>query len=100
MLAIGTPAPGDSPDLRELYELGQAEDSEIKSWSFPFTSNPYISEKEKERIKETTPIDIYEREYLAKFISLQGLIYDNFNASVHLVPAYSPDSNDTIVCSI
>lgn len=100
VLAIGTPAAGDSPDLRELYELGQTENEEIKSWRFPFTISPHITPEEAEKVKASTPEDIYDREYLAKFVSLQGLIYDNFSAGTHLVPAYSPSSVDYVVCSI
>lgn len=49
-----------------------------EAFHFTIYDNPLISREEIEKIKATTPSDIWRREYMAEEIDSQGQVYDEF----------------------
>jgi predicted phage terminase large subunit-like protein len=58
--------------FRELYERGQAEDGDWKSWRMPSVTNPYLSTEEIEAARLELPELVFRQEYLAEFVDFEG----------------------------
>ena len=68
MVAISTPVGKESWFYR-LYLRGQ--DDAYPDWAsftFPSSSNPHLSKKDLQEAKDTLPSQVYDREYMAKFL--------------------------------
>lgn len=99
-LFIGTPD-ARSEHFYDLYNLGlNNKNPEYKSWLFHSIQNPYFPKSEIDRLKNTTPPDIFKREYEADFTNTRGLVYNNFKHGTHVIPRYVPTIGDLVVCSI
>ena len=82
VLFIGTPKGKDS--FYELFLRGQKADPTWQSWQFKTADNPYIEKKEIEEARRTMPDRYFKQEYEASFEDFQGLIYPEFDESVHV----------------
>lgn len=69
--------------FNDLY-LKEKTSSEWKSFSFTTYDNPHIDKQEIENIRQQVTTDYFNQEYLAQFTRFTGLIYKEFNQSVHV----------------
>lgn len=65
-LFIGTPHP-TADEFRKLFDAGQGDDPEWKSWMFTTADNPYINPKEIEAAKKRMGAAEFFREYEASW---------------------------------
>lgn len=71
----------------ELFEQGQLE-GEYKSWRFTSYDNPYIPKEEIDKAKLELTEDTFAQEYLADFRKFTGLVYKEFDRSVHVLEPF------------
>jgi len=67
-----------------LYEAGQNTDGDYCSWRFTSYDNPYVSKEEIDHAKNELTEDTFAQEYLADFRKYTGLIYKEFDRSLHV----------------
>lgn len=67
----------------DLYCVEQ-KDQDFKSFHFTSYDNPHIPAKEINKAKEELPENKFAQEYLADFKKTEGLVYPEFNRSLHL----------------
>lgn len=65
--------------LYNLYQLGQGNNINYKSYNAPSHTSPFMDKSELEDAKKTLPPKIYEQEYLAQFIENGGEVFSNIN---------------------
>ncbi len=70
----------------ELYQRGVREEEGWQAWTFPTSSNPYISASEVEAAKRDLPEMIFRQEYLAEFIDDQGGVFRRVQEAAVLDP--------------
>jgi hypothetical protein len=63
---IGTPKP-DATEFRRIYDLGQTENANWKSWHFTTYDNEMISREEIQMAKDTKSTAAFEQEYMASW---------------------------------
>lgn len=84
MLAIGTPK-GETGWFHEWFQRGQDDEfPDTRSWQATTYDNPYVEDSEVEAARSELPQFIFEQEYLAKFTSPAGLVYQSFDAEAHV----------------
>ena len=67
----------------ELFQLGQSpEHSQYRSYTGSSYDTPYIAAEEIEDAKRTLPPNIFEQEYLAKFIDSGGEVFSNIDQAI------------------
>ena len=76
-----------------FWELFQKENEFLDWKSFKFSSfdNPFIPVEELERERTEKPVDIFNQEYLADFVTKAGLIYPEFKRELHLIKEIPKD---------
>lgn len=99
-LFIGTPGLNGSPHFHDLYKIGQTNDPLFKSWLFFTKDNEYLPREDIEHAQKTLPHDIYKREFEADFTIAKGIIYDNFDQALHVIPSYEPKPHEIVIGSI
>ena len=72
----------------EFYDRWKAGDSNYDVIQFPSIENPYYPREEFERAKRDLPDWMFRMFYLGEFARPEGLVYDCFNPSVHLVEPF------------
>lgn len=87
---IGTPKGFNH--FYDLYNLGQADSVLYKSWKFTSYDNPHVPKSEIDQKKEDTAEDVFAQEYMADFRKYTGLVYKEFDRSVHVrdFPDFQP----------
>lgn len=55
-----------------LWQLGQLEAGEWRSWQRPTSDNPYIKPEEIEAARQLLPERVFQQEYMAEFVSDSG----------------------------
>lgn len=68
----------------DLFMLGQSDNPTYKSWRFTSYDNPYIPKAEIDAAKTELTEDTFSQEYLADFRKYTGLVYKDFDRSVHV----------------
>ena len=63
----------------ELYQKGQNNDQEIKSWKYPTRTNPFFPQVEWDTIERTTPEIILRQEYNADFLEDEASVFKNIS---------------------
>jgi len=85
-LFTGTPK-GKNNSFYHLYNLGLT-DKNYKSWNYSSFDNPLIDksllENVQARLKAQGKDDVWQQEYMAKFTSLAGVIYKNWDRAIHI----------------
>jgi hypothetical protein len=81
-----------------LFALGQdPSHTNYKSWTFPSWTNPTrypggINNEEIVRIRATASRSYFDQEYGAKFTSMAGAIYEEWDEQIHVKPhKFNPD---------
>ena len=76
----------------ELHDRADEPFSDIEVVNFASIANPAFSRAEWERAKRTLPAWKFNMFYQGRFTRPAGMIYDNFDASRHLMPRFTiPD---------
>lgn len=76
----------------ELYQMGQTGQGDYKSWRFTSYDNPYIPSVELDDAKNELTEDTFYQEYMADFRKYTGLVYKEFDRSIHVadIPDFVP----------
>lgn len=75
----------------DLYDLASTRREDgWESWKMPTSTNPYIPKKELETARAEVGEDIFSQEYEAEFRKRSGLVYKEFERSVHVIPPKDP----------
>lgn len=80
---ISTPKGYDK--FYKLWLKGQGEDPNWKSWRFTSYDNPYLDKEYIEQAKKDMDEDTFGQEILAEFKKYTGLVYKDFDRSVHVI---------------
>lgn len=72
----------------DLFNLGQKEDSQYKSWRFTSYENPKIPKGEVDEAKKELTGDTFAQEYLADFRKYTGLVYKDFDRELHVISPF------------
>lgn len=77
----------------DLYNHGQQNEGDYRSWRFTSYDNPYISKEEIDNAKQELTEDTFQQEYMADFRKYTGLVYKEFSREIHVVEPFTiPDS--------
>lgn len=88
---IGTPKGFNH--FYDLFQFGQGNDPNYKSWKFTSYDNPYIPSQEIDNAKKELTEDTFFQEYMADFRKYTGLVYKEFQREVHVIEPFDiPDS--------
>ena len=76
---LSTPKPRAMHDgaafFRELWERGQEDGGEWRSWRMPSSTNPHLAPEEIEAARRELPELVFRQEYLAEFVDFEdGLV--------------------------
>jgi hypothetical protein len=74
IIAISTPARKGSW-FHKLYLKGLKDDSEVDSFHFHSTDNPFLDKQEIEKYKLSLPEDIFRQEFLAEYVDQGGIVF-------------------------
>jgi phage terminase large subunit-like protein len=83
----------------ENYQRGINGEEGWQAWTFPTSSNPYISASEVEAAKRDLPEIIYRQEYLAEFIESDGGVFRRVQEAAVLSPS-EPDPKRQYVAGV
>lgn len=75
--------------FHELYQQGQTESENYKSWKFTSYDNPYIPKEEIDNAKKELTENTFYQEYMADFRKYTGLVYKDFNRDFHVIEPFS-----------
>lgn len=67
----------------DLFQM-QTKDTDYKSFHYTTYDNPHIPEEEIDKARQELTEDRFAQEYLADFRKTEGLIYKEFDRSVHI----------------
>lgn len=76
----------------DIYEEGQKDEGQYKSWRFTSYDNPTIKSSEIDIAKKQLPPDVFGQEYMANFVRFTGLVYKEFDPQRH-VRIFDHDKN-------
>ena len=68
-----------------LFELGQRDEGDYRSWRFTSYENTTIPKGEIDNAKEELTEDTFAQEYLADFRKFTGLVYKEFEREIHVI---------------
>lgn len=60
--------------FHKLFKQGRQEGGNVKSWSYPSVSNPFLDPSEIEAARVSLPSLVFRREYGAEFVSAAGTL--------------------------
>lgn len=72
----------------ELYEQGQSSTTDYRSWRFTSYDNPYVPHGEIDKARDELTEDTFAQEYLADFRKHTGLVYKEFDRTIHVVQPF------------
>jgi hypothetical protein len=84
----------------ELFQQGQGESTDYKSWRFSSYDNPFIPEEEVDAAKQELTEDTFAQEYLADFRKFTGLVYKEFQRETHVIEPFDLPQGASIYRSI
>lgn len=84
---LGSTPHGIGEFLETYYERGQTPiDKEVWSASFSIMSNPHHPLEDIESARATLDPRTFAEQYLGKFVTMAGLVFDTFDREVHVKP--------------
>ena len=84
--------------FHELYQLARSNDYEnYKAYTGSSYDTPYINIEEIEDAKRTLPPNVFQQEYLAKFIDSGGEVFSNLDTNI--MPTWG-NNNSKIYCGV
>jgi hypothetical protein len=70
----------------ELFDFAQnGSDEDWAAWRMPSSMNPVLSKRELESARRELGEDLYSQEYEAEFKKRSGLVYANFDRTLHVL---------------
>lgn len=81
----------------ELYQKGQEDKTNYKSWKFTSYENPYIPKGDIDNARLDLTDDTFQQEYMADFRKYTGLVYKEFERPLHLISQFDIPDTWTIV---
>lgn len=73
----------------DLYQTGQMDSSDYKSWRYTSYDNPYISKEEIDNAKKELTEDTFYQEYMADFRRYTGLALTQFQREKHVIEPFT-----------
>ena len=84
--------------FHELFQLARSNDYEnYKAYTGSSYDTPYINPEEIEDAKRTLPPNVFQQEYLAKFIDSGGEVFSNLQSNI--MPTWG-NNNSKIYCGV
>lgn len=83
-----------------LFQKGQKDDPDYKSWRFTSYDNPKIPSSEVDKARSNTSNEFFAQEYLADFRKFTGLIYKGFAQDVAVVNPFDIPKEWEIHCGV
>ncbi len=77
-----------NPDHPEHYvkkEYIENEGIDVANWHFTLDDNPKLSEEYKDELKASYSGVFYDRYILGKWVLAEGMVYDEFDQSIHVI---------------
>lgn len=74
--------------FHHLFQLGQAQEGDYKSYRFTTYDNPYIKKEEIDAAKTDLTEDTFAQEYLADFRRFTGLAHKPWNRDIHFIETF------------
>lgn len=71
--------------FNHFKDLSESTDPEYRYYHFTSYANPYIDQKELDKIKLEMSEDAFAQEFLGEFRKMKGLIYKEFHRDTHMV---------------
>lgn len=84
-IVISTPR-GTGGLFYDLFQLGQGNHPDWKSWRFPSNANPYFPPEEWAELEKITPSGTWRQEYLAEFVEGEGAVFHGLDHIRELTP--------------
>lgn len=76
----------------EMYQKGQEQNTDYKSWKFTSYDNPYIPKEEIDNAKKELTEDTFYQEYMADFKKATGLAFKQWQRDVNLIVPFGVPS--------
>lgn len=70
---------------REIHNRWKEGDTNYAYFSWKSNLNPAFSQEEYDRMKKTLPEAIFKRRYEGEFITMEGLVYPDFDYDTHVI---------------
>jgi len=83
--------------FNHFYDLFNTKDEDYKSFHFTSYDNPFIPKEEIDKAGKEIPEDRFAQEYLADFRKTEGLVYKEFNRTIHVSGEQPKTVVDTII---
>lgn len=80
---------------RELFKRAQGGDPAYAYFSWKSNTNPAFPAEEYERMRKSLPEAIFKRRYEGLFVTMEGLVYPDFDYENHVVKAFDIPANWT-----
>lgn len=68
----------------DLFQQGQGDSPDYKSWRFTSYDNPFIPKEEIDAARQELTEDVFAQEYMADFRKYTGLVYKGFDREIHV----------------
>lgn len=83
--------------FNHFYDLFNTKDEDYQSFHFTSYDNPFIPSEEIDKAGKEIPEDRFAQEYLADFRKTEGLVYKEFNRTLHVSEDKPTSVSDTIL---
>lgn len=83
--------------FNHFYDLFNTKDEDYQSFHFTSYDNPFIPKEELDKAGKEIPEDRFAQEYLADFRKTEGLVYKEFNRTLHVSEDKPTSVSDTIL---
>jgi len=94
--AIFISTPKGFNHFHKLFELGQDNNNDYKSWRFTSYDNPFIPIQEIEQAKSELTEDTFAQEYMADFRQYTGTVFKSFSREAHVVEPFDIPNDWTL----
>ena len=84
----------------EVFDRWKAGDKNYDVIQFPSIENPYYPREEFERARRDLPDWMFRMFYMGEFAKPEGLVYQDFNPSVHVVEPFDIPKNWTRIVGV
>lgn len=74
-----------------LYRKGDTPGGEWAHWQFPTSANPLIAQSEIDAAKAELPELVFQQEFLAQFVDMEGAVFRRIQEAATLTPIDAPE---------
>ena len=89
--ALITSTPRGFNWFHKFYNMGQSKDPKTdfyQSWTIPSRLNPILPAEEIQEAKDNSTPEAFAQEWEAKFIAYGGLVFPEFDSTIHVKPHF------------